>query len=172
LAKEVSQLQELCIRMSEADSAAEEERAKYQPGENFRCVEKSAFERDMTLRRLILQLEPTTASEILSLALVFYSEFEQFCGQHTNHSDPDIERKIKRMERATKAIIRGLIFTVGTSSPLIPLFLGQECLMTWQEARSEAGRWANLQLIEYDPIEGRLTSKAARRQCQPTGNAH
>jgi hypothetical protein len=122
-------------------------------GELFRHADAKAD----ALEEIILELEPTTVDETLSLALLFGVVLDLFVGNRCDlANDSAGEREWQKLERALKAIIRGLAHGAGARSPLLKNHTVGDDLIPWAEARSTATREATPYLVQYDPAKGRL----------------
>ena len=112
LAKELADLQALCITLSNAEGSAESARAKsaaenVNTEEHAKCcravndienVGRRSHGKINALEELILTMEPRTPSETLSLALVLVQEFDVFLGNHTNRTDHAVDLGKQRLE--------------------------------------------------------------------------
>jgi hypothetical protein len=128
-------------------------------GELFRHADAKAD----ALEELILELEPTTVDETLSLGLLFGVALDLFVGNHCDlENDGAGEREWQKLERALAAIIRGLVHGAGARSPLLKNRAVGDDLIPWAEARSTATREAVPYLVEYDPAKGCLKKMGAQ----------
>jgi hypothetical protein len=98
----------------EGSSAANRLSRDYEAIENEVCIRREALE------QAILSSEPHTASDVLSLLVVTVSELDayvhSYCDFDTN--DGALGEWIK-LERATRAVVRGLVNICGTDSALL-----------------------------------------------------
>ena len=80
--------------------------------------EHAADARALEFDALMLQFEPQTPTEVLSLALVFGSELDTLLS-HATHADPELEPAAQVLERVHDALLRGLVFRMGLQSPIL-----------------------------------------------------
>jgi hypothetical protein len=81
------------------------------------------------LEKLLLGMEPRTPSETLSLALVLAEELECFHANNISGNDPIVHAEKRRLEGALKAVIRGLIYGAGATSPLVDKYADRDELV-------------------------------------------
>jgi hypothetical protein len=175
LAQELADAKKVCAMLANAEGPAERARDAIEnidSPEHTKCcqavndfddVGRRAYSMADALERLILAMEPTTAGETLSLALIFAEELDVFLSDHTKDADPAVQRDRGRLQHALDAVIRGLVHGAGATSPLLDAYSSAEALRPWAEARSDATREAVPYLVKYDPVKGCLkTAEAAR----------
>jgi hypothetical protein len=126
-------------------------------------MQRASYDMGQALQQMILGLEPTTASETLSLALVYHNKLDPFLCDNCNHQDRDVNREIRKLERALKAVIRGLV-RAGATSPLLDVYVHADDLVPWEDARQTATIEANYYRAEFDPTEGRLVTQPSVRR--------
>ena len=81
-------------------------------------------ERHTALAGALFHLDPSTPSEVLSLALVLGSELDTLIANFTDHrSCAKARRAGDAVERAYHAVVLGLIRHVGLSSPILDRYL-------------------------------------------------
>jgi hypothetical protein len=122
----------------------------------FKDMRRHTFAKLEALEQLILELEPTTASETLTLALLLVGPLDQFVSDHTDTDKSDAQADSEKLERVLRAIIRGLINGCGATSPLTDTYARAQTLRPWAEARADAAREAVPYQVEYDPARGSL----------------
>jgi hypothetical protein len=112
----------------------------------FDRVNRRAHDMTDTLQDLILQMEPMTVDEALSLALVYGGQMALFlckvaeCPECINEQETRLREDM--LERAMHAIIRGLIHS-GAASPLLERhYIDGEELTPWDQLRRQASRTA------------------------------
>jgi hypothetical protein len=169
LAQELADLNRLCIMLANAEGPAERARdeaaAKSLDQEHLDCCKAVGDFEDVGrranamvggLEQLILCLEPRTPDETLSLALVLAEEFNVFLCNKTNHADCATRVEGRRLEDAFQAIIRGLVYGAGATSPLMDAYGTRDTLSPWAERCSTGTREAVPYLAKYDPTKGCL----------------
>jgi hypothetical protein len=170
LAQELADLQRLCTTLANAEGPAERARdeaaakgcaddehtACCRSVNNFEVVLRRANAMVDGLEQLILSLEPRTPDETLSLALVLSEELDVFLSHHTKHGDCSVNTESRRLEDALQAVIRGLVYGAGATSPLMAIYSTKAMLTPWYERRAIAIREAARYSVTCDPTEGRL----------------
>ena len=168
LAQELADLQKLSFMMVNAEGPAKRAQAKASAEHSQELSKCSAMVNDIEavgrrahtmtagLEHLILGLEPATADETLSLALVLAVELDVFLSDHVNHDDSRIDADMRCLDAALQAVIRGLVRGAGAQSPLLDAYANAATLVPWDEARSRATRGAAPYMVEYNPAAGRL----------------
>lgn len=82
----------------------------------------SAEARIEVLEETILNTEPETPSEVLSLLLITSARFDSFASNHTDHTkDDSVQQPWEELERAMDRLMRGMIGN-GADSPLLPIY--------------------------------------------------
>jgi hypothetical protein len=116
----------------------------------FKQIGRHTFAKVEALQQLIVELEPTTANETLSLALLFTEVLDGFISDHTDTDAPAVQADSDQLERIVRSIIRGLIRGCGASSPLLKTYVTDDYLGSWDEAREIATRDAEPYLAETE----------------------
>ena len=113
--------------------------AAFQSHVLFEAVEAHANRKIFALEELILELEPKTADETLTLAAIFLEALGTFRTDYccSSETSPTVEGKWAALERATKAIMRGLIAS-GASSPVFCYYATAQDLLPWDATRNAA----------------------------------
>ena len=178
LAEQLADLENLCTIMDMVESKTETEIEKAIEAQtcgtekhislcrahhHFEDMQRASCDMGQAVQQLILGLEPTTASETLSLALVYYNNFDPFLCNNVNREYREVNREIRKLERALKAIIRGLV-RAGATSPILEVYVHADDLVPWQDARQTATREANYYRVEFDPTVGHLVTQPSVRQ--------
>jgi hypothetical protein len=109
----------------------------------FEDVTQKTHDLTDTLQDLILQSEPRTLDETLSLALVLKEQLVIYHCELESADDDAKKDELKRREalldRARDAIVRGLVHGAGATSPLIAKYLSKDsALAPWDELRRKA----------------------------------
>jgi hypothetical protein len=170
MAQELADLHRLCNMLASAEGPAERARdeaaAKSLDAQehtdcckavcDFEDVGRRANGMVSGLECLILGLEPKTPDKTLSLTLILAGELDVFLSNLTNHADNAIRVEGRLLEDALQAIIRGLVYGAGATSPLLDAYSTMETLVQWAERRSVAAREAVPYLVKYDPAKGCL----------------
>jgi hypothetical protein len=115
------------------------------------------------LEQLILGMEPRTPSEALSLALILAGELDVFLCNHLKTEGSAVGRERRQLEDALQAVIRGLIYGAGATSPLLDAYSTRRAMRPWADARAEAATQAGPYLVQYDPVKGCLKNTEAAR---------
>jgi hypothetical protein len=156
--------QRLAFDMSEADSRAGRELEKFSRADQdieggpydrtltschrFKWVEEAARAKAKALEALIVELEPQTIDEVLSMLVVFESALDTYVGNYCCvTTDTEASRDFKDLRRVILAMVRGLI-CAGASSPLLKHNTVRHDLETWEEALRTAECEAAAQLAE------------------------
>ena len=122
----------------------------------FENVNRPTHDITDTLQDLILQMEPRTLDETLSLALIYKSQMVVFLCEVSSAPSASRRRRCKSasgmLERAMEAIIRGLVHAGKASSPLSTSYGGEDELIPWDQLLRRASDTAALYC---DPATGR-----------------
>jgi hypothetical protein len=149
LAKELADLKRLSTMPANAEGPIERAR-EAKDVENMAHATLCAVERYVenaakrsyamvcSLEQVILTLEPTTAGETLSLALIALEELDVFVCNYVKADTPDIQSSKRQLLDAFEAVIRGLYHGAGAMSPLIEHYASKDLLQPWAEERAEA----------------------------------
>lgn len=87
---------------------------------HFDHYEEAANHRHGIMEQAILNLEPQSIDDVLSLLLITDDAFDSFASNHSDHqSNPGTEREWEVIERAMHAMIRWLVHNGGARSPLL-----------------------------------------------------
>jgi hypothetical protein len=102
-----------------------------------------------TLQDLILQMEPRTLDEALSLALVYKQALSRYLSyvavSPESMKNEDMRDRERKLDRALDAMIRGLVHGAGAASPLLEdYFCKNEELPTWDALRRKVAKLAPL----------------------------
>ena len=158
LAENLADLQTLKSRMNAAHTEAKnrvrqhEEKTPTPRGDDYRDarqaewlfedMDKRAFAKICAIEELVIELEPKTADETLTLAAIFWEALDSFVVSHCDQETPASKAAWDTLERAIKAIIRGLIAN-GASSPVLDYYLTEKDLSEWEAVRNTAGAEAS-----------------------------
>jgi hypothetical protein len=124
-------------------TATPEQIAASKARNQFEDVQRRSHDLTDTLQDLILQMEPRTLDETLSLSLVCYTQMLGFLND-TDKTEIKDGNRLGVLERAMHAILRGLLHS-GASSPLLEhQYIRGDSLNSWSLQRREASRTAAL----------------------------
>jgi hypothetical protein len=137
------------MQIQRNDAGSDAHRAAFNADELFEDVMDRALAKVTPLEETILWSEPTTADETLTLAAIFLECLDSFVTDHASTDTPDAKAEWETLERAMRAIIRGLILS-GASSPVLRYYITAPHLLPWDATRSSAMREA----VTYRTTEG------------------
>ena len=138
-----------CCELGDWKTATPEQVAASKARTQFDDVLNRTHDLTDTLQDLILQMEPRTLDETLSLSLVYSGQMSIFLSEIAGRPESVSEDKTKvrsdMLERAMQAIIRGLIHS-GAVSPLLEHYACRDGLIPMGQLRREVSRTA----AQYD----------------------
>jgi len=105
------------------------------------------------LSNALYHLDPTTPSEVLSLALVLGAELDTLVSNFTDHQNcADARRAGDDIERAYNAVLLGLVRHVGLNSPILDRYLSPSMRVSTMERAKETAERAD-RLMKRKPKE-------------------
>ena len=118
-----------------------------------RRVEALMDRRLEALSGALYHLDPTTPSEVLSLALVLGAELNTLVANFTDHQNcAEARRAGDDVERAYHAVLLGLVRHVGLSSPILDRYLSPRMRVSTMERAKETADRAD-RLMKRKPKE-------------------
>jgi hypothetical protein len=104
----------------------------------FRSMESRAWAKLGAVEELILELEPTTKDETLTLMAILWEEIDGFVTDNCSDNQPSVTARWATIERGIKAAIRGLVAS-GATSPVLGYYMTpQDLVSSWYYARATA----------------------------------